>query len=275
MRLDGGQPVLGALGSSPMRPSAALAPLGSSHTRTKGKKPRGQRRAALGTALDVLLNTHVGDTRDRSFEDAAKKFKDLQATFSSAMNPKPLRESNTKELAPLGENPQRKLGKPALPQKAQGKQAVGRQFNVLPGIAAEKHVAPAGERSVCPKTMKEVERVLPADYFELKQMMDLHSELKSQMAANRAKLTEIKEVEGDDAGVLALLREQASHVVSMMKDVLARLESYPEELWALYGTAEAYQGCLAEGNQAAQTELYGQLLHHAQGFLEVRKAACE
>ena len=91
---------------------------------------------------------------------------------------------------------------------------------------------------------------MPPEYAELKQMMELHTDLKSQMSANRAKLQEIKDTEGEDCDVLKLLREQvlvevdklcrgthfagqAAHVVAMMKDVLERLESYPEELWAL------------------------------------------
>ena len=40
-----------------------------------------------------------------------------------------------------------------------------------------------------------------------------------------------------------LLRSQAAHVVAMMKDVLDQMESYPEELWALYGAVEAYEKC--------------------------------
>jgi len=88
------------------------------------------------------------------------------------------------------------------------------------------------------------------------------------MSSNRAKLQELKDVEDDESGVLGLLREQASHVVSMMKDVLVRLEGYPEELWAMYGTVEAYEGGLAEDtNSTALLELYSQLLVHVQAFL--------
>merc|ERR1711924_76905 len=46
-----------------------------------------------------------------------------------------------------------------------------------------------------------------------------------------------------DGEMMALLRQQSAHVVAMMKDVLDRMESYPEELWALYGAVEAYEKC--------------------------------
>jgi len=130
---------------------------------------------------------------------------------------------------------------------------------------------PAASDSI--RTLDEVHALLPPEYFELKQMMDMHCELKSQMASNRSKIAEYKDVEDDGSDVSALLREQASHVVSLMKDVLVRMEAYPEELWALYGTLEAYEGGLTENaSQDDMMELYSQILVYSAAFLAVSKA---
>eukprot|EP00658_Telonema_sp_P-2_P056571 TRINITY_DN4502_c0_g1_i1.p1 TRINITY_DN4502_c0_g1~~TRINITY_DN4502_c0_g1_i1.p1 ORF type:complete len:272 (-),score=56.86 TRINITY_DN4502_c0_g1_i1:352-1167(-) len=253
---------------------AALAPLDSTRA-GKTRKPHMSRRAPLEKNLDALLNTHTIDKRDRSFEDAARQFKDLQASFKAAMK-EPRRElsglKKSSELKPIdyGLPKQYKLGKssplPQLPsagglrEKQSFGSTVGSKFSVLPGITAKP-------KPPCPQSMEEVEKMLPLEFFELKQMMTLHEDLKSQMASNRAKLTEFKDAEGEDGGVLKLLREQATHVVGMMKDVLTRLESYPEELWALYGTVEAFEGCVNGQDEQSLPELYNQILLHVQAFL--------
>jgi len=98
------------------------------------------------------------------------------------------------------------------------------------------------------RSVAEVHSMLPVEYSELKQMMELHRELKSQMARNKEQIQKLQEqTSGEEAGeggeMMDLLRQQSSHVVMMMKDVLDRMESYPEQLWALYGAVEAYEQC--------------------------------
>merc|ERR1712023_534229 len=85
------------------------------------------------------------------------------------------------------------------------------------------------------RTIPEVNAMLPQDFHELKQMMELHRDLKGQMARNKDQIARLQESGSEDAEMMDLLRQQSSHVVTMMKDVLDRMESYPEELWALYG----------------------------------------
>merc|ERR1711998_622588 len=92
------------------------------------------------------------------------------------------------------------------------------------------------------RSLEEVHAMLPTEINELKQMMELHRDLKSQMARNKQQIARLQE-SGDDSEMMDLLRQQSSHVVMMMKDVLDRMESYPEELWALYGAVEAYEKC--------------------------------
>jgi len=287
------------------RTSAALAPLDSSRLCTKFNvkvppKTKFSKRISLDNSMDVLLRAPAGGKGAReSFEADDRRFKDLQATFNAAMSkpsldldPSRAKQTGLQPLAPrlikTSPLPAGMVGGPTSPGgmgSGASRKFTGK-FSVLPSIST----AVAGNRSgpsspaapspagspnkgekgevYCPRTLDEVESVLPSEYFELKQMMELHMELKSQMSSNRAKLQELKDVEDDESGVLGLLREQASHVVSMMKDVLVRLEGYPEELWAMYGTVEAYEGGLAEDtNSTALLELYSQLLVHVQAFL--------
>lgn len=277
--------------------SAALAPLDTSRLCAKlnakvPPKTKFAKRISLDASIDVLLRTPGGNKGSReSFEADDRRFKALQASFNAAMSrphldldPSRAKQTGLQPLAPrlikTSPLPAGVVGGPSSPG------GLGtRKFSVLPNISTAaagnnksgpaSPVAPSpgasspskGE-SYCPRTLEEVEAVLPPEYFELKQMMELHMELKSQMSSNRAKLQELKDVDDDESGVLGLLREQASHVVSMMKDVLARLEGYPEELWAMYGTVEAYEGGLAEDSTStALLELYSQLLVHVQAFL--------
>jgi len=286
---------------------ASLNPLDTSRmgAKTSSKLPmkRGKMQPrfsidASGCNLDVLLRAPGGKQGAReSFEADDRRFKQLQATFNAAMS-KPIIEIDESRAKQTGLQPlaPRLIKTSPLPagvagaSNSPGSTALGmsRKFSVLPSITASGNISgpssplqqsPNGPRSpngqtenYCPRSLAEVEAVLPSEYFELKQMMELHVELKSQMSSNRAKLQELKDIDDDDSGVLALLREQASHVVSMMKDVLARLECYPEELWAMYGTVEAYEGGLAEeSNNHSLMELYSQLLVHVQAFLNATK----
>lgn len=120
---------------------------------------------------------------------------------------------------------------------------------VLPSIPAASHCdqaacssQDAGGEEVQVRTVQDLQAMLPEEFHELKQMMDLHRDLKAQMARNKEQITKLQG-SGDDGEMIDLLRQQASHVVMMMKDVLDRMESYPEELWALYGAVEAYEKC--------------------------------
>lgn len=283
--------------------SAALAPLDSSRLCTKlnvkvPPKTRFSKRISLDASIDVLLRAPAGGKGAReSFDADDRRFKELQATFNAAMSkpsldldPSRAKQTGLQPLAPrlikTSPLPAGMVGGPTSPG-GMGSGGMSRKFtgkfSVLPSISTavagnrsgpSSPAAPSAANSpskgetYCPRTLDEVESVLPSEYFELKQMMELHMELKSQMSSNRAKLQELKDVEDDESGVLGLLREQASHVVSMMKDVLVRLEGYPEELWAMYGTVEAYEGGLAEDtNSTALLELYSQLLVHVQAFL--------
>jgi len=292
--------------------SAALAPLDSSRLCSKlnvkvPPKTKFAKRISFDASIDVLLRAPAGGKGAReSFDADDRRFKELQATFNAAMSkpsldldPSRAKQTGLQPLAPrlikTCPLPAGMVGGPTSPGGMRsGVAGMSRKFtgkfSVLPSIST----AVAGNKSgpsspaapspgnghspskgevYCPRTLEEVESVLPSEYFELKQMMELHMELKSQMSSNRAKLQELKDVEEDDSGVLGLLREQASHVVSMMKDVLARLEGYPEELWAMYGTVEAYEGGLAEDtNSTALLELYSQLLVHVQAFLNATAA---
>lgn len=100
----------------------------------------------------------------------------------------------------------------------------------------------AGEEPVI-RSVAEVHAMLPAEYSELKQMMELHRDLKGQMARNKEQMARLQESTESSGEMMDLLRQQSSHVVMMMKDILDRMESYPEELWALYGAVEAFEQC--------------------------------
>lgn len=258
-------------------PLAGLAPLHSKQLPNKLKKlPKpGARRGTLDRDIDALLNVPTSGKRNSKLsfeEEEGRRFKELQASFKNAMSKPVLDLASRAKHTYIGELKTSAGSVGALPQ---GLSKVGSKFDVLPAITAKpdtpksKVVSPDANTEYCPRSVEEVEKMMPPEYAELKQMMELHTDLKSQMSANRAKLQEIKDTEGEDCDVLKLLREQAAHVVAMMKDVLERLESYPEELWALYGTMEAYEACLAdEGNKSSNAmELYSQLLVHIQEFI--------
>ena len=128
---------------------------------------------------------------------------------------------------------------------------------VLPSISTVQQVpdecsSQRGGDGELVRTVSEVHAMLPEEYKELKQMMELHRDLKSQMARNKEQISRLQE-SGDGGEMMDLLRQQASHVVMMMKDVLSRMEEYPEELWALYGAVEAYEQCSDNMNKLIQT----------------------
>jgi len=255
--------------------SASLAPLDCSRTTKKFSKPLGSRRAGLESNIDELLNTH-SKRGSHSFEDAARQFNELQAAYKSTMKKAPCLDvkcSSKGGLKPLGNKLAATSPLAQLPPRDLGVQkfgsTYGNKFNVLPEICVGAAVEQSPE-SPGGRNMEQVECMMPSEYSELKQMMALHEDLKAQMASNRLKLTQLKQHEGHDNTVLKLLREQATHVVAMMKDVLSRLETYPEELWALYGTVEAYEASLTDiAAKGSRAELYSQILYHVQAFLEL------
>jgi len=138
------------------------------------------------------------------------------------------------------------------------------------------------------KSIEEVKTMLPEEFSQLREMMDLHRELKGQMTSNKEKLASLGE---QDNEMTSLLRQQSSHVVNMMKNVLDQMESYPEELWALYGAMEAYEKCFSnmdkvkngeeispveggglgpttvEEHREALLDIYSHILESVQGFL--------
>jgi len=117
--------------------------------------------------------------------------------------------------------------------------------SVLPSIPTTQagNACNSQQESETPvRTVEEVQAMLPEEYKELKQMMELHRDLKSQMTRNKEQILRLQE-SGETGEMMDLLRQQSSHVVMMMKDVLDRMESYPEELWALYGAVEAFEQC--------------------------------
>lgn len=263
--------------------SLSLAPLDCSRTAKKSNKPLGKSlgsRRSLDSNIDDLLNTHANTRRGgHSFEEAARQFNELQAQYKSTMKKAPcldIKAGTKGALKPLVNKLAATTPLAQLPAQdfAAHKfgSTCGSKFSVLPGISEKAHKpaeSPGGA-----KDMEQVEGMMPSEYLELKQMMALHEDLKGQMASNRQKLTELKQAEGEDNGVLKLLREQATHVVAMMKDVLSRLETYPEELWALYGTVEAYEASLTDNAAAgSRAELYSQILYHVQAFLELGAVA--
>jgi len=163
-------------------------------------------------------------------------------------------------------------------------------------ICGSQHAAGASASSLEGevKSVEEIQLLLPAEFVELRNMMDLHRELKGQMGKNKEQLAGLGE---EDKEMSDLLRSQASHVVGMMKDVLDQMESYPEELWALYGAVEAYEKCHGdmgrlvagelgreEGDSASLTDhgpttevefrealvdIYSHILETVQGFLRL------
>ena len=171
----------------------------------------------------------------------------------------------------------------------------GKKRMVLPNIndKAEPEPVPleeegCGSQSVEIKSIASVHSMLPAEFSELRNMMDLHRDLKQQMTKNKEQLAALGE---GDSEMTELLRSQSSHVVGMMKDVLDQMESYPEALWALYGAVEAYEKChcnmekVAAGeeaeeqampgpktldeHQAALSDIYSHILEAVEDFLNL------
>jgi len=92
------------------------------------------------------------------------------------------------------------------------------------------------------RTIEEVHAMLPAEYTAVREMMELHQDLKKQMARNKEQITRLQG-SPEGAEMVDLLLQQSSHMVSMMKDTMEQMQSYPEEIWAMYGAVEAYEQC--------------------------------
>ena len=132
--------------------------------------------------------------------------------------------------------------------------------------------------------------MLPEEFGQLREMMDLHRDLKGQMTRNKEQLANLGE---QDNEMTELLRKQSSQVVMMMKSVLDQMESYPEELWALYGAVEAYEKCYSnmdkvktgqeitdaaedglgpksiDEHKEALSDIYSHILESVQAFLQL------
>jgi len=92
------------------------------------------------------------------------------------------------------------------------------------------------------RTIEEVHAMLPAEYTAVREMMELHQDLKKQMARTKEQITRLQG-SPEGAEMVDLLLQQSSHMVSMMKDTMEQMQSYPEEIWAMYGAVEAYEQC--------------------------------
>lgn len=303
---------------------SGLAPLKMGRKWDKGPNSPGKSptKPLLGMKSDLLKGSLAGNkallgslpkVERRGFDVEAKLFQQVQKEFEQTLARKRdmfdiLDRAKHNAVIPLAKHPGQlsKLGPPQGTLKSD----TGTKLNmktkmVLPAIPAGNPQADTQE--VCSsqgasqgqqvRTIPEVNAMLPQDFHELKQMMELHRDLKGQMARNKDQITRLQESGSEDAEMMDLLRQQSSHVVTMMKDVLDRMESYPEELWALYGAVEAYEKCydnmesmrdgspLNEGDEdavgpqsieehrEALDDIYGHILEGVQTFLAVSGAA--
>jgi len=244
-----------------------------------GKSPPGKGKMHL---LDMMKGTSMGQNKlildnlpkvERGgFDVEAKIFHQVQKEYEEALAKKRNmfdiadRAKHTAVIPLLSRQPgQGSEKKAAQPKLGMSSKMVlpsiptGDPEGTSPGDGAPDGCSSQAGPDTSVKTLEEVHKLLPEDFHELKQMMELHHDLKSQMARNKEQMARMQETgSGEDNEMMDLLRKQISHVVMMMKDVLDRMESYPEQLWALYGAVEAYEKCsdntaLLEAGQALKS----------------------